>query len=456
MSLVRLNFGGFTPPETEIKDALSSQLRQILAEVDIETESSDILLLSASARNSWLELDIGRLAINFLNATFRKLAKKSSELGEVIDQHQASLPSWGGLRASFLLDNFEHHLLLSEKSNHARFFKGLGNFHCYLNAWKSFIPFLNEQAFARIEWHLIENDWLPVFAIVRMNGPIDPKAYWHHLNDVRNLANLLQATDVNLQEQSGSPTSKVRSVLFLVSVMIERKALLEELRAQGFNPKDGEIDGRYVDTFSISGRNSQSWHVIVGQGTEKGPHAAQALVHDLAVRVGPEIIILLGMCGGLPEHGATETSVIVARQVTNYEPTRFREGQSAWSPTTYRTAARITDLTNALASRNTFPDLHIVTNKDYGSGEKLIDDLSSELRGQLLSVSGDLIGFEMEGHGMLHGLWELQRNNVAIQATIIKGVSDFGNGQMQENKERRQVLATRRAARLALEILRAY
>jgi len=270
MTIIRLNFGGFSPPEAEAKHALSLQLEQILAEVDIEAESADVLLLSASVRKSWLEFEIGRLATNFLNETLQRIAKKSLQLGRAIDEHQTSSTSWGGLRASLLLDNFEHHLFLSEMSNHARFFKGLGNFYHYLNAWKKFIPFLNAQTFTRIDWHLIENDWLPVVAVVRGDGHADPKTYWHHLNDVRDLAVTLHTTGDRLQEDAKLTLHEERSALLLVSVVTERRALLEELTAQGVSPIDYEIDGRYVDSFSIAGRNNHSWRVVVPQGTEKG------------------------------------------------------------------------------------------------------------------------------------------------------------------------------------------
>lgn len=250
--------------------------------------------------------------------------------------------------------------------------------------------------------------------------------------------------------------SPQRTALILVAVTTERRALLAEAKEQNISITNDEFGGRYVDRFVLPGRSVSSWSVIVGQSTEKGPQGAQAAIQDFVRLLNPDLVMLVGMCGGLSEHGASEKSVIVARQVSNYEPARIRAGQTAWSPTTYRSSPRITDLANAIAARDIFPDIQIITNKDYGSGEKLIDDLTSNLRLSLLGYSGDLVGFEMEGHGMLHALWELQRNNPSIQASMIKGVSDFGDGLMRENKEARQVVATRRAVQLALEILRQY
>lgn len=450
MSTIRINFAEPSPGEKELNQNLYARLSQILAEVDIETETYSILLLSANLRKPWLELDIGRIAAEFLKETLTKIARKSSELGIAIDQYQNSLNEWNGVHATILLDNFEHRLFLSDSSDHARFFRGVGNFPYFLNAWKPLLPFLKEQSFVRIDWHLVDNDWLPVDAVIRGDGYVDPKAYWHHLNGVRNVALAYRDTELTQQKQAHC------TAVLLVAVVTERRALLEELKSQGIQPTVHEIGGRYIDSFTLARHENQNWTVIIGQSTEKGPHAVQALVQDLVHRLSPQIMILVGMCGGLPEHGATDNSVVVARQVSNYEPARYREGRPPWSPTTYRASARITDLANSIAARNILPDIQILTNKDYGSGEKLIDDLNSELRRNLLNFSGDLVGFEMEGHGMLHGLWEIQRSNGSIQAAMIKGVSDFGDGKMQHNKEERQLSATRRAVRLVLEILRSY
>jgi nucleoside phosphorylase len=289
-----------------------------------------------------------------------------------------------------------------------------------------------------------------------------PDSVWHISKEQRTSAQQIVSIIANHPDPetesrlSISPNGSAELLaLILVAVVTERKALLTELKEQNISLADDEIAGRYVDRFSLPGRKG-AWQVVVGQSTEKGPHAAQAAVQDFVRSLNPTLVLLVGMCGGLPEHNANEKSVIVARQVLNYEPARIRNGHSIWSPTAYRGSPRITDLANALTARDTLPDINIITNKDYGSGEKLVDDLNSDIRANLLAHSGDLVGFEMEGQGMLHALWELQRNNPTVQASVLKGVSDFGDGQMRSKKEERQTSATRRAVRLGLEILRRY
>ena len=243
--------------------------------------------------------------------------------------------------------------------------------------------------------------------------------------------------------------------LLITAVGSERKAVLDLLRDEhAVAVSRQEVGGRYFNRFSWPGRE-RAWDVLLGQPTEKGPHAAQALLQDFVKAHQPELVLMVGMCGGLPESGAKEGMVILGRQVFNYEPARLREGASAWSPSGYRGTARVLDLANALSAEGELGDIEVKTTKDYGSGEKLIDDLASALRQKILGFSGDIIGFEMEGHGLLHAVWELERT-MHFAVAVAKGVSDFGDGKLRDGKEDRQRLATQNAARVALKLLSAY
>jgi nucleoside phosphorylase len=243
--------------------------------------------------------------------------------------------------------------------------------------------------------------------------------------------------------------------LLITAVGSERKAVLDLLReSYSVAPTRVEIGGRYFNHFAWAGRG-RNWNVILGQPTEKGGPAAQSLLQDFVRSRSPELVLMVGMCGGLPENGAKEGMVILGRQVFNYEPARLREGAAVWSPTGYRSAARVLDLANALAAEGELGAIEVKTTKDYASGAKLIDDLSSALRQKIIALSGEIVGFEMEGPDLLHAVWELTRT-VHFDVAIAKGVSDFGDGQQRDNKDIRQRTATQNAAQVALKLLSAY
>lgn len=258
-----------------------------------------------------------------------------------------------------------------------------------------------------------------------------------------------------LPEKPMNAVATLPVALLITAVGSERAAVLELLRKEHkLAPTREEIGGRYVNRFPWPGRG-RTWDVFLGQPTEKGGPAAQSLLQDLVRAHRPEIVLMVGMCGGFPENGAKEGTVILARQVFNYEHARLREGVSAWSPTSYRSTPRLLDLANALAAEGALGGIELKTTKDYASGDKLIDDLGSDLRQKILAFSGDILGFEMEAPDLLHAAWELGRT-MQLNVAVAKGVSDFGDGKLRADKENRQRIATQNAAQVALKLLAAF
>ena len=154
--------------------------------------------------------------------------------------------------------------------------------------------------------------------------------------------------------------------------------------------------------------------LVLAQPIEKGPQSMQELCNDLLRSIdAPAAVLMVGMCGGLKEHGAKENSVIVARQVFNYERSRLKDGKSALTPLSYHCHPTIlerlkfwlmsADLGNIM--ENGLKGLDIIM-KDMASGEKLINDLNANERAHILALSDDLVGVEMEGHGFSHTFWE--------------------------------------------------
>ncbi|MCP4657939.1 MAG: 5'-methylthioadenosine/S-adenosylhomocysteine nucleosidase [bacterium] len=125
-------------------------------------------------------------------------------------------------------------------------------------------------------------------------------------------------------------------------------------------------------------------------------------------------------------------------------------------PKPYRCSAQVIDRAQALSADGAFVGvlegrkLHV---RDYASGEKVLMDRASELRQRILELSPDVYAFEMEGHGLLHSVWEAARG-LNVQCGVVKSVSDFGDAGMPEGKDERQRQASRRAVRVAVELLR--
>ncbi len=172
----------------------------------------------------------------------------------------------------------------------------------------------------------------------------------------------------------------------------------------------------------------------------------------------PSLVLLVGVAGGLDERGVGEGDVVVARRVYNYEPGRLKADGLEERPEPYRASARLIDLANALDADGAFAGVlggRRLYVRDYASGEKVLMDRGSELRRRILDLSPDVYAFEMEGHGLLHSVWEAARE-LNVQCGVIKSVSDFGDESMREGKDERQREASRRAVGVALELLRRF
>jgi nucleoside phosphorylase len=250
-----------------------------------------------------------------------------------------------------------------------------------------------------------------------------------------------------------------RTSILLTAAAIEAKSIYGALERQGIRLNQVRVAGHTLDHGVLPGAGGGSWRVVLAQPIEKGPHAMQGLVKDLLVEMHPDLLLMVGMCGGIEENGANENSVIVAKQVLNYEPQRLRSDGPSLKPSSYRCDPRILDCLNALDRRGLLAlragddaAIELLT-KDIGSGEKLIDDLMSPERAKIVKLSSDLVGVEQEGHGLYHPLWENLLRGVSPPYALIKGVSDLGDGQMRENKLARQTRATLRALSVAIAII---
>ncbi len=267
----------------------------------------------------------------------------------------------------------------------------------------------------------------------------------------------VETSDTVRPAEPDTKASTVTAIL-VTAITRERRAALEELRAQEFSPVLTKHDGRYHHSFTLERPGKDTLSCLVAQPSEKGPHATQALTSDLLRTFQPELVLLVGVAGGLDERGVGEGDVIVARRVYNYEPGRLKEAGLEGRPEPYRCSARVVDLAQALSADGTLIDvlqgrkLHV---KDYASGEKVVMDRASELRQRIMALAPDLFAFEMEGHGLLHSVWEAARGT-NVQCGVVKCISDFGDAGISEGKAERQRTASRRSVQVALELLRNY
>jgi nucleoside phosphorylase len=255
------------------------------------------------------------------------------------------------------------------------------------------------------------------------------------------------------------PTPPIKAdVAIVTAVETESRAFLQALDAAGLEKQSVKHEDRWYWRFSLSRENGAALDCVQIRATDKGPQSTQSLVHDIIHDLQPRLILMIGVCGGFKERGVGLYDAILARRVFNYERARVMAGGAEYQPQPYEFNAEFIRLVQHLQDGNALETalgssrLHV---KDYAAGEKVLMDDDADLRKRILALSGDIYAIEMEGHGLMHALWEAaSRRNVA--AGLIKCISDLGDANMRVDKETKQTHAALTAANIALAVLAHY
>jgi len=155
-------------------------------------------------------------------------------------------------------------------------------------------------------------------------------------------------------EKPQESPSVSRIAVLLTAASIEAKSVYRGLERREIRLESMRVAGRTFDFGGFTGTNGASWRLVLAQPVEKGPHAMQSLVKDVLAELRPDLLLMVGMCGGIKENGASEGAVIVAKQVLNYEPQRLRAEGPSLTLSNYRCDPRVLDCLNAIDRRSSF------------------------------------------------------------------------------------------------------
>ncbi|MGW1910825.1 HEAT repeat domain-containing protein [Streptomyces sp. NPDC002076] len=260
-------------------------------------------------------------------------------------------------------------------------------------------------------------------------------------------------------EVSASRTGDEYHVALLTAVPVETKALFHALDERGITANEVQRDGRYYDVFELVSAGRPAVRVVTTQATDQGGQSAAAVTRDLLSTFRPDLVFLVGVCGGFGERGVSLGDVLLAREVFDYGPEKVRPEGGGLRPQVYRTDEQVLRLVTRLDIQGrldaSLGDSELLV-KDFASGEKVIAWRDSELRARLLGLSADLGGVETEAHGVLHAIWEAFKAKDFVGGAMLKCVSDAGDEEMTVDKKAKQTEAARRAARVALDVAGAF
>ena len=236
---------------------------------------------------------------------------------------------------------------------------------------------------------------------------------------------------------ASSPVNQApHGVLFVTANDIETI----ELNA-AFESKEEKrrVVGNYVVYSLGTYQGVEFCHVQLSKQGSERPGSSLPACSALIQRLKPLAIIFVGVAMGIPQDQSFKIGdVLVSTSIHNYSSLKITNGHIEDRGTTVDTSRFLTQLFQE-------PLRGVTVHKGLIlSGPLLINDIST--RNALLISTAHLkpIGFEMEASGVCTAC---QEANVKTEWIVVKGISDWGDGNKDQNKEARQHLAAGNAAK---------
>lgn len=197
--------------------------------------------------------------------------------------------------------------------------------------------------------------------------------------------------------------------------------------------------------FTLNTRNSNNIKIVCCCINDMGMQAASAVTSKIIARFSPSLLFMTGICAGLKSTGVDVGSIIVAKQVWDYESGKIIDSDSGsftfrpdmkCIPTDQGMITRLTEFANKKLILSTIyndfkgkkPNTQLNVKFDsVGSGPYLLT--SKNYLTKLIDNDRKLIGIDMEGYG----IYKAAQFHTGTKPVFIKAVSDFGDGEKSDD-----------------------
>lgn len=242
----------------------------------------------------------------------------------------------------------------------------------------------------------------------------------------------------------------VCEVIVLTALPVEYQAVISHLQQVQEIVHD---QGMIYEWGTFSGQH-RTWRVAVAEIGMGGPTAAAEA--ERAIRFfHPQVALFVGVAGGLKDVHLGD--VVVATKIYAYESGKADQVFLPRPEVRLASYALVTRARHEAHSNEwlahldgTCPDPapHIYIGA-LAAGEKVLASTRSNLYRQLKAIYGDALAVEMEGYGFLHAV----HINHAVQALVIRGISDMIDDKAAADTAGSQSLAAEHAAAFAFQVL---
>jgi len=167
----------------------------------------------------------------------------------------------------------------------------------------------------------------------------------------------------------------------------------------------------------------------------------------------PTVILMVGMCMGMPKRQLPVGTVVVPNEVISFDHQRLTTSGTQYRPHGHRVDNGLFRLARVISS-NSDLGYRVVADKGLASATIKIEDVQSDLVLRIESSFPDAAAFDMEGWGFYRGV-------DGRQCLWIKAVADSGERQSalvgaREDKHNTQAKATHHATDFAVRLVREF
>jgi nucleoside phosphorylase len=240
------------------------------------------------------------------------------------------------------------------------------------------------------------------------------------------------------------------TILCVAAATVELSAIHRYLSVEFGEAAQVALDGgedyalQYTDPLSKA-----RWFVVTL--SFQGQSEAALEVRNLSHLIKPTILLMVGMCMGIPSKGLKVGTVVVPNEVTVFDHERLTASGIEYRPHGDRVDNGLYKLARILGASEKLT-YRVVTDKGLASASRKIEDPGAILMGVIQKTFQDVAAYDMEG-------WGFYRAGAGQQCLWIKAVADSGEAPApgssgQEAKHGVQSVSTDNAIAFAILLVR--
>lgn len=271
---------------------------------------------------------------------------------------------------------------------------------------------------------------------------------------------LTEEADAEAEENQRALAARPQlTAVVLTALPEELAAVSAQLKAAGADVSRLTVKGGAIYYEAPTAAQHVDW-IVYASFTEPTPASAAAGAADAILNFDPDIVVYLGIAGGIEKKGVKLGDVVAADMVLDYEIGKDTEEGFVSRTLQQHSAFTLKQLAGFALIDNKWRDRILPVETDLGlglpvahlepiaAGGKVVASTKSATYELIRRVADRAVAVEMEGSGFLGAVHRYGERGI-----VIRGISDLIDGKTEADKAGVRKQAAANAAAFAFELL---